>query len=69
MNYQLNFDAVWRDFPSFLAGLGLGLELALISIVIGCDIGLANAFAQLSRYKALRIEASIYVTVVRNTPI
>ncbi|ALD96486.1 amino acid ABC transporter permease [Pseudomonas syringae] len=69
MNYQLNFDAVWRDFPSLLAGLGLGLELALISIAIGCVIGLANAFALLSRYKALRIVASIYVTVVRNTPI
>ncbi len=57
MNYQLNFDAVWRDFPSLLAGLGLGLE------------GLMNAFALLSRYRALRIVASIYVTVVRNTPI
>lgn len=69
MNYQLNFDAVWRDFPSLLAGLGLGLELALISIAIGCVIGLMNAFALLSRYRALRIVASIYVTVVRNTPI
>lgn len=49
MNYQLNFDAVWRDFPSLLAGLGLGLELALISIAIGCVIGLANAFALLSQ--------------------
>ncbi|EPM94701.1 amino acid ABC transporter permease, partial [Pseudomonas syringae pv. actinidiae ICMP 19070] len=43
MNYQLNFDAVWRDFPNLLAGLGLGLELALISIAIGCVIGLMNA--------------------------
>jgi glutamine transport system permease protein len=28
MNYQLNFAAVWRDFDTLLAGLGLGLELA-----------------------------------------
>lgn len=69
MNYQLNFAAVWRDFPSLLAGLGLGLELALLSIAIGCVIGLMMAFAMLSRHKALRVLASVYVTVIRNTPI
>lgn len=69
MNYQLNFAAVWRDFPSLLAGLGLGLELALISIAIGCVIGLMAAFAMLSRYRALRVVSSVYVTVIRNTPI
>lgn len=69
MNYQLNFAAVWRDFPSLLAGLGLGLELALISIAIGCVIGLMTAFALLSRHRVLRFVASVYVTVIRNTPI
>jgi polar amino acid transport system permease protein len=69
MNYQLNFAAVWRDFPSLLAGLGLGLELALLSIAIGCVIGLLMAFAMLSKHRALRIVASVYVTVIRNTPI
>lgn len=69
MNYQLNFAAVWRDFPSLLAGLGLGLELALLSIAIGCVIGLMMAFAMLSRHRALRLFASVYVTVIRNTPI
>ncbi|MBJ2209367.1 amino acid ABC transporter permease [Pseudomonas carnis] len=69
MNYQLNFAAVWRDFDTLLAGLGLGLQLALLSIAIGCVIGLLMAFAMLSRHRALRIIASVYVTVVRNTPI
>ena len=64
MNYQLNFAAVWRDFPSLLAGLGLGLELALLSIAIGCVIGLMMAFAMLSKHRALRIFASVYVTVI-----
>ncbi len=44
MNYQLNFAAVWRDFDTLLAGLGLGLELALLSIAIGCVIGLLMAY-------------------------
>jgi polar amino acid transport system permease protein len=69
MNYQLNFSAVWRDFPNLLAGLGLGLELALVSVAIGCVIGLATAFALLSRQRWLRAIASLYVTVIRNTPI
>ena len=69
MNYQLNFAAVWRDFDSLLAGLGLGLELALVSIAIGCVIGLLMAFALLSKHRALRVLASVYVTVIRNTPI
>ena len=69
MNYQLNFAAVWRDFDTLLAGLGLGLELALLSIAIGCVIGLLMAFAMLSKHRALRLLASVYVTVVRNTPI
>jgi glutamine transport system permease protein len=69
MNYQMNFAAVWREFPTLLAGLGLGLQLALISIAIGCVIGLSMAFALMSRHRALRMLASVYVTVVRNTPI
>ena len=55
MNYQLNFAAVWRDFDTLLAGLGLGLELALVSIAIGCVIGLMMAFALLSKHRALRV--------------
>ena len=69
MNYQLNFAAVWRDFDTLLAGLGLGLELALVSIAIGCVIGLLMAFALLSKHRPLRVLASVYVTVIRNTPI
>jgi uncharacterized membrane protein (Fun14 family) len=66
MNYQLNFAAVWRDFDTLLAGLGLGLELALVSIAIGCVIGLMMAFALLSKHRALRVLASVYVTVVQH---
>ncbi|WPO98362.1 amino acid ABC transporter permease [Pseudomonas sp. HR96] len=69
MNYQLNFAAVWRDFPTLLKGLGLGLELALVSIAIGCVIGLLMAFALLSKNRLLRLLASVYVTLIRNTPI
>jgi glutamine transport system permease protein len=69
VGYQLNFDAVWRDFPLLMSGLGLGLVLASLSIVAGCGIGLVSAFAALSKRRVSRALAAGYVAVFRNTPI
>ena len=69
MGYHLNFAAVWRDFDLLLSGLGLGLALAVVSILAGCVIGLVAAFAMLSRIRPARIAATVYVTAIRNTPI
>lgn len=68
MGYHLNFGAVWRDFDLLLSGLGLGLGLAIVSIFIGCWIGLAAAFAMNSNHGFWRRVASCYVTVFRNLP-
>ena len=40
MGYTLNFAAVWRDLDLLIAGLGLSLVLAVVSIAIGCVVGL-----------------------------
>ena len=69
MDYTLNFAPVWQNLDHLLAGLALGLQLALVGIAIGCLIGLATAFALLSPVRALRWLAAGYVTLVRNTPI
>jgi len=69
MDYSLNFAVVWRSFDLLLAGLGLGLALAVMSIMIGCVIGLFAAFAMLSRVTLARGLAGGYVTAIRNTPI
>lgn len=69
MDYQFNFSVVWRNFDLLLSGLGVGLSLAAISILIGCIIGILAAFSMLSRYKSLSIIATVYVTIIRNTPI
>lgn len=68
MGYTLNFGAVWRDFDLLLSGLALGLGMAIVSILIGCVIGLAAAFAMLSKQGWLRRVAGTYVTVIRNSP-
>ncbi|MEM5501830.1 amino acid ABC transporter permease [Ahrensia kielensis] len=69
MDYDFNFAAVWRNFDLLLSGLGLGLVLALISIAIGCLIGLLAAFGMLSKVRAIRWVSTIYVSAIRNTPI
>ena len=69
MGYNLNFDAVWRDFDLLLSGLGLGLVLAVVSIFIGCLIGLVAAFGMLSSNPLLRGLSTSYVTAIRNTPL
>lgn len=68
MGYHLNFGAVWRDFDLLLSGLGLGVGLAIVSIFIGCWIGLAAAFAMNSKRAVWRRIAGSYVTVFRNLP-
>jgi glutamine transport system permease protein len=69
MGYTLNFAAVWRDFDLLLAGLGLSLLLAVLSIAIGALIGLATGFVLHGRPSLLRAAAAGYVTAIRNTPI
>lgn len=69
MDYDFNFAAVWRDFDLLLSGLGLGLVLAVVSIAIGCLIGLLAAFGMLSKSRAIRWTSAGYVSAIRNTPI
>ncbi|WP_395678221.1 amino acid ABC transporter permease [Inquilinus sp.] len=69
MDYQFNFGAVWASRDLLLSGLALGLGLAVVSILIGCVLGLIGAFAATSRSKVARGIASAYVTFFRNLPI
>lgn len=69
MGYNLNFGVIWDNLPLLLSGLGLGLYLAVISIGIGCVIGLIAAFASISKRKWIRKASSVYVTIFRNLPI
>jgi His/Glu/Gln/Arg/opine family amino acid ABC transporter permease subunit len=69
VDYQFNFGAVWASRDLLLSGLALGLGLAVVSILIGCVLGLVGAFAATSRSRAARGLASAYVTFFRNLPI
>ena len=69
MDYDFNFDPVWRDFDNLLSGLGLGLLMALISLFVGVFIGLACAYGRMSNIRPLRWLVTGYVEAIRNTPI
>jgi His/Glu/Gln/Arg/opine family amino acid ABC transporter permease subunit len=69
MLYNFNFDPVWRGFGKLLGGLALGLEMAVVALVIGTIIGLVCAFARLSRFAPLRRGVWLYVELLRNSPI
>lgn len=69
MNYDFNFDVVWRNWDLLAEGLLLGLAMSLVSIAIGCVLGLVAAFGMLSSFRVLRWTANVYVSAIRNTPI
>jgi len=69
MSYSFHFGAIWDNFDRLLAGLALGLGLALVSIAIGAVAGLLLAFAGASKVRILPALIAAYVTVIRNTPI
>ena len=69
MGYTLNFAVVWRNFDRLLEGLALSLGLAVVSILIGAVIGLAVAFALISKHRVASWPATAYVTLIRNLPI
>ncbi|MGB5822488.1 MAG: amino acid ABC transporter permease [Proteocatella sp.] len=52
----------------FLTGLKYTLELSIISVLIGIAIGSLLALLKLSKRKLLRFIASVYIEVVRGTP-
>ena len=69
MDYHLNFNFVWKYADKLWWGLALSIELAFISILIGCVIGLALALAHSGGGRIMRSCVTAYVEFVRNVPL
>ena len=54
---------------NFVNGLGTTLLLAFISVAIGCLIGAIVAIMKLSKNKPLNLISTIYIEVIRDTPL
>ena len=69
MTYHLNFNLVFRYADRLWWGLALSLELAFVSILIGCVIGFALAVLHTGAGRIARMIVSIYVEFIRNVPL
>jgi polar amino acid transport system permease protein len=69
IQYYFDWGVIWRSWDRFMAALGLGLSLAVISLAIGTVIGLFAALARVygSRWVAWPVWA--YVEFIRNVPL
>jgi polar amino acid transport system permease protein len=67
--YQFNWRPVFQNFDLLLNGLVLGIGIAVLSLVVGCVLGLLGAFARVYGPRALRTTATAYVEFVRNIPL
>ena len=54
---------------NFVSGLASTLELALLSVAVGCIIGALVAIMRLCPYKLINLVATVYTEVVRDTPL
>ncbi|MFT7595229.1 MAG: polar amino acid transport system permease protein [Paracoccaceae bacterium] len=57
-----------KVFPYFLEAAWVTIELSVLTTIIGLTCGALGAAARLSRHRALRIIAAVYVSVIRGTP-
>lgn len=69
MTYHINYNFVWLYFDKFYWGLLLGLELALVSILIGSAIGLSLALVYVDGPPSVRRVITAYVEFIRNQPL
>jgi len=67
--YDLNWNVILNNWPSFVDGLLLGLKLAVFGLAFGSIIGLVLAFARTSGIRPLSMAATFYVEVIRNVPL
>jgi His/Glu/Gln/Arg/opine family amino acid ABC transporter permease subunit len=68
-NYQFAWEVVGQYRGWLLAGLGLTLQVASVSMVFAMVLGLAVAFLRMSRIWPVRTIASLYISVLRAIPL
>lgn len=67
--YDLRWEYVTNNLDLFLDGLRLALYLSVVGLGIGSLIGLVLAFLRASGNRAIGIAVSVYVELLRNTPL
>lgn len=69
MTYNFNFRDVFNNFDVLLEGMWLTLQLSAITMTLGLAVGIVGAMMKTSGLRPLRWPATVYVEVIRNTPL
>ena len=63
------FDFLPKYYTTYIDATVTTLKVSLIALLIGLVLGIAICLAKISTIKILNISATIYVEIIRNTPI
>jgi polar amino acid transport system permease protein len=69
MGYNFRFSALLPYTDEIVRGIGLTLELSVVTMTIGLAIGLLVALGRGSPSPAIRRSVQVYVEAIRNTPL
>lgn len=64
----MDYAVVTNNWPLFAKGIWMTIQVSLAAIVLGFCIAFCIALIRTSRFRVLRIVASVYVEVLRNIP-
>lgn len=67
--YEFNLRAISSYFDTIPSGIGVTLELSVLTILFSTLIGMVGAVFRTSEFKVLRVIGGIYVEVLRNIPL
>ncbi|MGD9475624.1 MAG: amino acid ABC transporter permease [Eubacteriaceae bacterium] len=62
-------ELIAQNWPRLISGLGMTVEITIISLVFAAIIGLVFGLLSVAPQKALRAIAVVYVDIVRGTPL
>lgn len=65
----MKFEFLLKYYPFYIEGIKVTLLLALLTIIFGTLLGLIICIFKISKYKILRAIASIYIEIIRGTPL
>ncbi len=67
--YVFQFRDVWAELPALLDGALTTLHISILTLLLSFAVGTVGALCRMSRLAWLRVPATWYVELIRNTPL
>jgi len=67
--YVFQFGEIFRELPMLLDGALTTLHISILTLLISLVVGTLGALCRMSRQSWIRVPATWYVEVIRNTPL